>query len=149
MALPAEDTGEIRVSIWSIHEESHARFVTACAVASLTAIVLCLGFWNWSDWRWSHLYELPKEICAAVGLSVAATWAAFNGVEAMGIALESFRKQQRLKGRAEGRAEGKAEERRRIRDFADSNGESLTRDQLLRFLDQLEDPPDADRPQGN
>ena len=68
----------------------------------------------------------------------------------MGIALESFRKQQRLKGRAEGRAEGKAEgkaeERRRIRDFADSNGESLTRDQLLRFLDQLEDPPDADRP---
>ena len=50
MSLPAENTGDYRVSIWSIHEESHARFVTVCAAASLTAIVLCLGFWNWNEW---------------------------------------------------------------------------------------------------
>ena len=142
MSLPAENTGDYRVSIWSIHEESHARFVTVCAAASLTAIVLCLGFWNWNEWDWPHLYPLAKEISAAVGLSVAATWAAFNGVEAMGIALESYKKRQRMKGRAE----GKAEERRRIREFADSNGESLTREQLLKFLDEPEDPQDPGRP---
>ena len=158
MSLPAENTGDYRVSIWSIHEESHARFVTVCAAASLTAIVLCLGFWNWNEWDWSYLYPLAKEISAAVGLSVAATWAAFNGVEAMGIALESYKKRQRMKGRAEGMAEGmakgkaegmaegKAEERHRIRKFVDSNGESLTREQLLRLLDEPEDPQDPGRP---
>ena len=178
MSLPAENTGDYRVSIWSIHEESHARFVTVCAAASLTAIVLCLGFWNWNEWSWSYLYPLAKEISAAVGLSVAATWAAFNGVEAMGIALESYKKRQRMKGRAEGmakgkaegmaegmakgkaegkaegraegkaegKAEGRAEERHRIREFVDSNGDSLTREQLLRLLDEPEDPQDPGRP---
>ena len=120
-----------RVSIWSIDEDTHKLFVFGCATASVLAAVFCLAFWSWTPWEWSHLYSLPKELATSLALSVAATWTLFNIGEAMGIALENFKRRERVAGGVD--------MARKVREFADSNGENIPRDKLLKFLEQKEE----------
>lgn len=52
----------------------------------------------------------------------------------MGIALEHFRK----KREARGEAKGKKMMAKKVRDFAISNGETISRTELLKLLDDLD-----------
>ena len=131
MARIEEDSE--RPSIWSIHPDSHPRFVVVCAgMGILLGVLYVVQNWSWppSCWNWSGVYDVTVD-AGHMGLTaVSLAWTAFNGREAMRIASESFKKKRFN--------EGKEEEREALRKYIMSQGDKLSFQELIAFLNRRE-----------
>lgn len=131
--MEEEDAG--RPSIWSIHPDSHPRFVVVCAGTGIALGVLYLAQ-SWPPWYWSWAggYDVAVDVGHMGLTAVSLAWTAFNGREAMRIASESFKRKRFL----EGVTAGEAEERKALKDFIESQGEYLSPKKIIDFLNRRE-----------